>query len=207
MAIIRKSQKADGQGLPSTLVDLVREAATYKATADYFLVKYEGTRDDKEGCAKQRLESYLDSPDCPVTVSVGAGGGIKVPGIGGLSFSQPERVDHGAAVQAVIAALKDGSLQPDALAEVISTVSKDGLLKALPGASACVATQEKITVTLRIAGEFREEVETTVCARIQTAKPAAEVPVAQPTVAAGNRPEDASGAPKKLRAKRIRPEA
>jgi hypothetical protein len=208
MAIIRKDQKAEGQGLPSPLVALVREAATFKATADFFSVLYEGKDKDKaskEASAKGRLQAYLERQDCPVTVSVGAGGGIKVPDVGGLSFSQPERLDNQAAVAKIIAALKDGSLQPDALAEVISTVNKDGFLKALPGNDEMVAADpDKLVVTLRIANDFRAQVCEALETQVAAAKaaPAAEVTVVQPTVCAGNRPEDASGAPKKLRVKR-----
>jgi hypothetical protein len=188
MAIIRKDQKASGQGLPAPLVALVTEAATYKTAADFFSVLYEGKEKDdasKAASAKGRLQAYLDRPDCAVTVSVGAGGGIKLPDLGSLSFSQPERVDNGAAVQAIIAALKDGSLQPDALAEVVSTVNKDGLLKALPACASLVNTSEKVVVTLRVANDFRAEAYARLEAQVAAAKaaPAAEVAVVQPPTA------------------------
>jgi hypothetical protein len=184
MAIIRKNQKAAGQGLPSPLVQIVTEAATFKATSDFFAVLYQGVDKDEKSkteSAKGRLEAYLDRTDCPVTVSVGAGGGVKVPGVGGLSFSQPERVDNGAAIQAIIAALKDGSLQPDALTEVISTVNKDGLFKALPATESLLVPSEKIVVTLRIANEFRAEVCERLAAQVaQVTTTAAEVTLVQP---------------------------
>jgi hypothetical protein len=190
MAIKRKGQSKDAPGLPSTLVTLVTEAATFKATSDFFSVLYEGKDKDDEskaGSAKGRLQAYLDREDCPVTVSVGEGGGIKVPGIGGLSFSQPERMDNGAAVQAIIAALKDGSMQPDALAEVISTVNKDGLIKAIPTTEALIVPSDKVVVTLRIANEFRAEVVERMEAQVAAARPAAEVTLVQPPTATAPR--------------------
>lgn len=187
MAIVRKGQKAS-TGLPVAYCDLVREAATYKATADFFIGLYDGGERcsdlEKAESAKGRLQAYLDDPECPITVNVGAGGGknAKVDGVAGLSFSQPERVDNTAAVAAIVAALKDGSLQPDALTEVISTVDKDALLKALPKAEGLVKTSEKLVVTMRLAGEFRTEVCERLHAQVEKAKAAsAEVTLVQPS--------------------------
>jgi hypothetical protein len=176
MAIKRKGQEAEGQGLPSTLVNLTERAATYYTTHKFFEERYNGT--------KAEIEAFLDAPDCPVTVSVGPGGGVKVPGVASLSFSQPERVNNEAAVAAIVAALKDGSLQPDALVEIVSTVNKEGLLKALPEqAKTLVATSEKVVVTLRAKNEFKADVvarlEATVSATEKPA-PAAEVTLVQP---------------------------
>jgi hypothetical protein len=192
MAITRKGQTAS-KGLPTKYSNLVREAATYKATADFFTALYDGgercSDEEKAASAKGRLQAYLDAPECPIQVSVGNGGGknAKVDGVAGLSFSQPERVDNAAAVAALVAALKDGSLQPDALTEVISTVNKDALLKALPNAEGLVTVSEKITVTMRIAGEFRAEVCGRLAAQVkQATAPAAEVTLVQPRTALDN---------------------
>ena len=169
MAILKKGEKKV-QGLPSTLVALTEKAATYTATADFYSDLYKD--------AKSQIDAYLSADDCPVTVQVGKGGGVKVDGVGGLSFSQPERVDNKAAIDAIVTALKAGTLSPDALTEVISTVSKEGLLKALPDqAESLVVTSEKVVVTLRTAPEFKNDVRE----RLEkTLAPAVEVPVVQP---------------------------
>lgn len=150
MAILKKNDPKKPVGLPSTLVRLTEAAATYTTTAKFFEAKYEDTKRD--------IENYLAADDCPVTVQVGKGGGLKVDGVGGLSFSQPERLDNALAVAAIVAALKDGSLSPDALTEVVSTVNKEALLKAIPGSESLVKTSEKVTITLRTAQEFKDGV-------------------------------------------------
>lgn len=174
MAIKRKGQEKDAVQLPARLVELTERAATYATTQSFFEEQYKATKAD--------IEAYLDRPDCTVPVSVGAGGGVKVPGVASISFSQPERVDNVAAVAAIVAALKDGSLQPDALIEVVSTVSREGLEKALPEqAKSLVNTSEKIIVTIRTANDFKADVRARLEETVKVVeKPAAQVTVVQP---------------------------
>jgi hypothetical protein len=188
MAIKRKGEKAK-QGLPTKLVELTERAATYTTTAAFFKDRYDAT--------KEEIEAYLEDPNCPVTVSVGTGGGVKVDGIGGYSFSQPTRMDNREAVAVIVAALKDGSLQPDALTEIISTVSVPGMEKSLPKETieGTYKKSDKVVITLRTASEFKADViarlEKTVSA---TEKPVAEVTVVQPGSAARDEAFDADQA-------------
>lgn len=151
MAIIKKDQKAEGQGLPVEFVQRVERAATFQVTSKCFEEAFK--------TEKAEIEAYLSGDACPVTVTVGEGGGVKVPGVGSLSFSQPERVDNAGAVAAVIAALKAGTIRPDDLSEIISTVKKDGLIKALPEqAKDLVKTSDDVCITLKPAAEFKGDI-------------------------------------------------
>lgn len=188
MAIKRKGEKAQ-KGLPSKLVALTERAATYTTTAAFFKDRYDQT--------KEEIEAYFEDPNCPVEVSVGAGGGVKVDGIGGYSFSQPTRMDNAAAVALIVAALKDGSLKPDALTELISTVSVPGMEKCLPAETIAPAYKksDRVVITLRTASDFKADVvarlEKTVSA---VEKPMAEVTVVQPGTAAADPAVDADQA-------------
>lgn len=189
MPIIRKDKQVEGAGLPVAFVALTEQAATYKVTSDFFKDRYETVR--------EAIKAYLERADCPVTVSVGEGGGVSVPGVAGYSFSQPEKLDQPAAVAAVIAALKAGTLRADDLVEIISTVKKDSLPKAL-GAEAAkklIRTDtdpDAVVITMRVnkeyTGSVSENLNATVSqieeiglavTRLASPAPAVEAPVAK----------------------------
>lgn len=150
MAITRKNQPAESS-LPVALVELTERAATYKVTSEFFADRYNAVRLD--------VLNYLDRDDCPVQAKVGTGGGVTVPGVAGYSFTQPERVNSKAAIPAIVEALKSGALHPDALLEIISTVSKDATLKALgETAKQFVTTSEDVVTTMRVDKGFAADV-------------------------------------------------
>lgn len=175
MAIRRKDEKKV-KAVPAALSALVETASTYSVAAAFFKDRYEA--------ARQKVCDYLDAKDCPVEAGVGAGNGVKIDGIASLSFTQPSRVDNAEAVDAIVAALKSGALKPDALVEVISTVSREGLEKCLPDvAKGLVKTSEGIVTTIRVANEYKTEIACALGEAVDSVgKKSAviEIPVAQP---------------------------
>lgn len=122
MAIVKRGSTASAPGYPAAFVGLVEAAATAYVTHKWFEEKY--------NAVKGSIQAYLESPTCPVTVRVGQrGGNPRIDGVGLVVVSQPERIDNQAAIAEVVALLKSGTIRPDDLVGIISTVNKANLGK------------------------------------------------------------------------------
>ena len=173
MAIIKKDQVQEGQNLPISFVELSEKLAGFKVKADYFKNCYEQARGE--------AQEYLESKSCPLVVKVGPGGGVKVPGVVGYSFSQPERLEQEEALKVVIAGLKSGKIRPDDLGEIISTFDKDAVVKVFGAeGKACVHSSEKVIVTPRVNGEFRAAGVAELEKSSQPEPEVVQIPVVQP---------------------------
>lgn len=149
MAIKKKQDKPAVIGFPSTFVRLVTKAATYQVKSKAY--------EDKFKSAKADVEAYLEDENCPVEVAVGEKG-PKIPDVASLSFSQRTSMDKAKALEEIVAALKAGTMQPDDLSEVISTLSVEGFRKVFPNSEA-IGISDKVTITVRAAATFKEDIQ------------------------------------------------
>lgn len=176
MPIVRKNEKP--AGLPSKFVKLAERAATFAAASEFF--------DTQKKDHKKLIEDYLEEANCPITVTVGKDGGVKVPGVAGFSFSQPSRLDNDATKAAIIEGVKAGRITVDALAELISTCNAEACEKVFDAETFATLkpASDKVIVTMRVAGEYKADVFAQMLGVVAEVYPSEEetvtAPVAQP---------------------------
>lgn len=149
MAIARKNAPKIVASVPVEFGFLMTRVARMQVLKDMMTNAYNG--------AKSKLEAYLEADNCPIQAAVGEKG-PKVPDVGSVSFTQPEKTDHKQAAQYIVEAIKAGRIAPDNLLALVSTFNKDALKTVLTPSeqeSVFSVNDEKVTLTIRVAKEFK----------------------------------------------------
>lgn len=157
MAINKKGSKVSKPGYPEEFVSLVTGAAKAYSVSKWFEDKYKNF--------KLNIEAYLSREDCPITINIGQkGASPRVEGVGTLIVTQPERLDNRAAVAEVVRLLKAGSIRPDDLLGIVSSVNKE-MLSVVIGAEGISklikrnsAGELPVEFSVRVAADFSDQI-------------------------------------------------